>query len=206
MNIPKSTTLFRSLIALLLLQACPVTGQEQPSAAKKPGKASVDARIARQKNRIEKALKSGSITPDQSEDLRRSVLEIESRVKAMRTANDGKLKPEELTEIKNSLNQSSNMIKSIAESGTHKAQPGRVLGPAWKQGADGGQDPKKLMKGMKRESRRERRQEKQALEQKIEQQQLQYEKEMVESLSEQKEDILKQKQELQDVRKESGAD
>ncbi|MGD9684476.1 MAG: hypothetical protein AB7W16_25210 [Candidatus Obscuribacterales bacterium] len=204
MNIPKSTALFVSIIALF--QVYPAFCQEQPGAHKKPGKASVDARIARQKRRIETALKSGAISPEQSEDLKRSVLEIEGRVKALRTANDGKLKPEELTEIKNSLNQSSNMIKSVAESGTHKTQQGQVLGPSWKQGADGAQDPKKLMKGMKRENRRERRQEKQALEQKMEQQQLQYEKEMVESLSEQKEDILKEKQDLKDVRKESGAD
>lgn len=204
MNIPKSTALFVSIIAFF--QLYPAFGQEQPGEHKKLGKASVDARIARQKHRIETALKSGAISPEQSEDLKRSVIEIEGRVKALRTANDGKLKPEELTEIKNSLNQSSNMIKSVAESGTHKTQPGQVLGPSWKQGADGAQDPKKLMKGMKRENRRERRQEKQALEQKMEQQQLQYEKEMVESLSEQKEDILKEKQDLKDVRKESGAD
>lgn len=62
------------------------------------------------------------------------------------------------------------------------------------------------MKKMKAQEARELRQEKQVNEQTLEQQQLDYEKEVVNSLGQQRPAIQKKKNELEEVRKESGAD
>ena len=169
-------------------------------------KVGIDARIARQKQRIGEALQKGAINQDQANKLRAAVKDIEDDVKGMRTVDGGTLKPEQRIQIQNSLNQSDAMIRSIAEAGEHSVQSGDVLGAKWKKGPDGAQNPKSLLKEMRQENRRELRQEKQALEQKVEQQQLQYEKEMVEGLGDQRSDIIKNKNQLKEVRKDSGAD
>lgn len=163
-------------------------------------------RIKRQHYRINHAFKSGFITDDQAKELAGAVDQIAAEVEQLRQANGGQLKPEQFKQIENSLNQSSDQIKTAAESGNAEVQSGKVLGPTWTKGPDGAQNPKKLKNQMKAENRRELRQERQNTEQKIEQQQLQYEREMVDTLGDQKQDILKQKEELKDVRKESGAD
>ena len=163
-------------------------------------------RIHRQHLRINHALKSGLISETQAKDLRDTVNGIASEVQALSQKNGGTLKPEELKQFENSLNQSSEQIRTVAEAGNATVQSGKVLGPTWKKGPDGAQNPKSLLQQMKRENKRELRQERQNTEQKIEQQQLQYEREMVEHLGEQKQDILKGKEDLKDVRKESGAD
>jgi hypothetical protein len=167
---------------------------------------SVDGRVQRQHWRISHALKVGLITQDQSTDLKRNVDDIAAQVKQLRQQNGGTLKPEDLKQIENSLNQSSDQIRTVAESGHAEVQSGKVLGATWSKGPDGAQNPKELLKKMKQENNRELRQERQSSEQKLEQQQLQYEREMVEHLGEQKQNILQQKDELKDVRKESGAD
>ncbi len=166
----------------------------------------VDGRVQRQHWRISHALKVGLITQDQATDLKRNVDDIAAQVQQLRQQNGGKLKPEDLTQIENSLNQSSDQIRTVAESGHAEVQSGKVLGATWSKGPDGAQNPKELLKQMKKENNRELRQERQSNEQKIEQQQLQYEREMVEHLGEQKQNILQQKDQLKDVRKESGAD
>ena len=58
---------------------------------------------------------------------------------------------------------------------------------------------------MKAQEKRALRQEKQANEQALEQQQLDYEKEVIYNLSQQKAAVQKKKKELENVRKESGA-
>ena len=163
-------------------------------------------RIHRQHWRINHALKSGLIKEDQAKSLRDAVDGIAADVQAARAKNGGTLKPEELKQFENSLNQSSEQIRTLAEAGDATVQSGKVLGPTWSKGQDGAQNPKNLLQQMKSENKRELRQERQATEQKIEQQQLQYEKEMVERLGEQKQDIIKGKEDLKDIRKESGAD
>lgn len=166
----------------------------------------LDERVQRQHWRIKHALKTGLITDDQANQLTRGVDTIAAQIQQMRKSGGGTLKPEDLKQIENSLNQSSDQIRTVAESGNASVQSGKVLGPTWSKGKDGAQNPKNLLNQMKQENRRELRQEKQANEQKLEEQQLKYEREMVENLGEQKQDILKQKDQLKDVRKESGAD
>lgn len=182
---------------------------EKPGASGKaaPGDGgNLDQRVQRQHMRINHALKTGLISNDQAKQLNDGVDDINANIQQARKANSGNIKPEALKQIINSLNQSSDQIRTVAESGDASIQSGKVLGPTWSKGKDGAQNPKKLMKQMKQENAREFRQEKQADAQKLEQQQLKYEREMVENLSEQKQDILKQKEQLKQVRKESGAD
>jgi hypothetical protein len=166
----------------------------------------IGQRIHRQHLRINHALKSGLISEAQANNLRNAVNEIASEVQELRQKNGGVLKSEEIKQFENSLNQSSDQIRTVAEAGNATVQSGKVLGPTWTKGADGAQNPKSLLQQMKQENKRELRQERQNTEQKIEQQQLQYEREMIEHLGEQKQDILKGKEDLKDVRKESGAD
>ncbi len=177
-----------------------------PALGNPGGQDSIAQRIQRQRRRIKRALKMGSITDDQAQKLLKGVTEIEGQTQQLRAQNGGTLKPEDLKQIDNSLNQSWHEIISVAGAGKRPVQSGDVLGPKWKPGLDGAQKSDALIKEMRRENRRELRQERQSNAQKLEQQQLQYEKEMVDKLGAQREDILKQKDELKDVRKESGAD
>ncbi len=165
----------------------------------------LDLRVHRQHARIGHALKTGLITDDQAKQLRSAVDDIAARIGQLRQVNGGTLKPEEFKEMESSLNHTSAQIQTVAESGDKTVSSGNALGASWSKGPDGAQNPGKLLKEMKQENKRELRQEKQNTEQKVEQQQLQYEREMVEKMGEQRENILKQKDELKDVRQESGA-
>jgi hypothetical protein len=186
--------------------ATPCLAQEKGGAGTNSASDNVEQRVHRQNLRVNHALKSGLITEDQAKKLRDTITDIASDAQNLRQQNGGALKPEDLKKIENSLNQSSEQIKSVAESGSSTVESGKVLGATWTKGPDGAQNPKKLLNQMKQENKRELRQERQATEQKIEQQQQQYEKEMVEKLGEQKQEILKNKDDIRDIRKESGAD
>lgn len=210
------TRIFKGLLfaatACFLVSPCNAQG-DSGGAPGNPGLAGqgqtrnpLDERVQRQHWRIKHALKTGLITDDQAKQLTSGVDTIAAQIQQLRQSGGGTLKPEDLKQVENSLNQSSDQIRTVAESGDASVQSGKVLGPTWSKGKDGAQNPKNLLNQMKQENRRELRQEKQANEQKLEEQQLKYEREMVENLGEQKQDILKQKDQLKDVRKESGAD
>lgn len=166
----------------------------------------LEQRLRRQHLRVNHALKAGFINDEQAKKLRDAIDDVASDMQDLKQKNGGTLKQEDFKQIQNSLNQTSEQIRSLAEAGHATVQSGKVLGPTWTKGPDGAQNPKKLLQQMKQENKRELRQERQANEQKLEQQQLEYEREMVENLSEQKQNIIKQKDDLKDVRKESGAD
>ncbi|MBP7862110.1 hypothetical protein KA183_10530 [bacterium] len=170
------------------------------------GPMSPDARIKRQYSRIDTALKSGSLTQDQADSLKANVADIQRDVDAKKASNGGSLKPEDLKTVESQLNENSNQIQAAQSGGSKNVNGSNTLGAKWAKGADGAQNPNKLKKEMKSEENREVRQEKQALEQKVENQQLDYEKQMVEKLGEQRPAIQKNKSDLQDIRKESGAD
>ncbi len=170
------------------------------------GPLSPDARIKKQYSRIDSALKSGSLTQDQADSLKANVADIQRDVDTKKASNGGSLKAEDLKTIESQLNENSNQIQAAQAGGSKNVNGSNTLGAKWAKGADGAQNPNKLKKEMKAEEKRELRQEKQALEQKVENQQLDYEKQMVEKLGEQRPEIQKKKSDLQDIRKESGAD
>ncbi len=162
-------------------------------------------RIKRQYLRIESGLKDGRLTQDAAAKLKSNVSGIEIDFNAKRQANGGRLKPEDMKTIQSQLNENSDQIETAEAGGTKRVSSSKALGPKWTPGPDGAQNVKSLKKQMKAETR-EVRQEKQALEQTLEGQQLDYEKQMVEKLGEQRPEIQKKKSELQEVRQESGAD
>lgn len=163
-------------------------------------------RIKRQYLRIENGVKDGTLSQDVAAKLKQNVSQIESDFNAKRQADGGKLNPEDMKTIQSQLNENSDQIETAEGGGTKKVNSSNSLGPKWTPGPDGAQNTKSLKKQMKAEEKREVRQEKQALEQKLEGQQLDYEKQMVEKLGEQRPEIQKKKSDLQDIRKESGAD
>ncbi|MDX2106946.1 MAG: hypothetical protein SFY67_11135 [Candidatus Melainabacteria bacterium] len=167
---------------------------------------SPEARIKRQYSRIDIGLKNGALSQDQADSLKANVADIERDVAAKKASNNGSLKPEDLKTIESQLNENSNQIQAAKAGGSKNVNGSNTLGAKWAKGADGAQNANKLKKEMKSEEKREVRQEKQALEQKVENQQLDYEKQMVEKLGEQRPEIQKKKSELQEIRQESGAD
>lgn len=171
-----------------------------------PGKKhslTIDERVKHQYKRIDKGLKEGKLTEEQANKLRAMVIAVESDIKAKRS--NGQLKPEDKTQIENTLKQNANLISTALGAGTSAPEGEGVLGPEWKAGKDGAQDPKKLLKQMKSQEARQLRQEKQNMEQIMEQQQLDYQKQVIYNLGQQKSAIQKKKKELENVRNESGA-
>lgn len=210
----KGTLIALSLLMGTYLFANPSFAQGQNTDAGTPALDATDSgqpkdklaeRVHRQQMRIKRCLMQGSVSQEQADTLNRAVQEIAANIAATRAKNGGMLKTEEYKQMENSLNQSSNQIESYEKAGTGKVQSGDVIGPTWAPGLDGAQNPKKLKQEMVKENKRELRQERQANEQKIEGQQLQYEKDMVENLGEQRENLLKKMEQLKEVRQESGA-
>ena len=179
-----------------------LAGQSMVGKAKKDN---INARIKRQHKKINAALKNGQLNEQQANRLQMDVANIENRVKNERQQNGGELNPQQHTTIENLLNQSSNQINTAMGVGTAVSAGANPLGPNWQPGPDGAQDPDALKKKLKAQEKRALRQEKQANMQAIEQQQLQYEKEMVNSLSTQKKKIQQEKEQLENVRNNSGA-
>lgn len=195
-----------SIASPVFAQNHATTADNSPGAEQTTPADVITKRVNRQHLRVNHALKAGLITDEQAQKLRASIDEIALDAADKRQKNNGEIKPEDLTQIENSLNQSSEEIRSAAEAGHARIQSGQVLGPKWTPGLDGAQNPKRLLQEMKKENQRELRQERQNTEQKIEQQQLEYEREMTNRLSDQREDVLKQKEELKEIRKDAGAD
>ena len=198
------TKIKKRFFLALAMSIAMVSTSEIALAAKGP--MSPDARIKRQFSRIDAALKSGALTQDQADSLKANVQDIQRDMDAKKAANNGSLKPEDLKTIESQLNENSNQIQTAQGGGSKNVNGPNTLGAKWAKGADGAQNANKLKKEMKAEEKREVRQEKQALEQKVENQQLDYEKQMVEKLGEQRPEIQKKKSELQEIRQESGAD
>lgn len=180
-----------------------LAGQSMSGKAKRAD--NINARIKRQHKKIDAALKNGQLNEQQANQLHMDVANIENRVKNERQQNGGELNPQQHTTIENLLNQSSNQINTTMGVGTAVSAGANPLGPNWQPGPDGAQDPDALKKKLKAQEKRALRQEKQANMQAIEQQQLQYEKEMVNSLSTQKKKIQQEKEQLENVRNNSGA-
>lgn len=191
----------------VLIIATVILGQMSSQAlAQKPDpEKGVDIRVQRQYKRIALGLKNDKLTEQQANNLRTLVFNVESDVKSKREGNSGKLNAEQLKQVLNALSQNANQINTALGAGTSQNAGADALGPNWKPGKDGAQDPKALLKQMKKQEARELRQEKQANEQIIEQQQLDYEKEVISNLGQQKPAIQKKKNQLEEVRKENGA-
>ncbi len=192
------------LFACLLLSGNVSFAKGRPAGANGDGQDNFGFRIHRQLQRINAGVKSGAIDPGQAIKLRAEVQSLQTQIAAKRLP-DGTLKKEDQVQFENLFNQNSNMIHSLVGAGESKADSGSTVGPAWKPGKDGAQNPKSLLKEMKAENHRELRQERQAIEQKIEQQQLDYEHQMIPELATQKKGILNGKQDQKDIRKEQNA-
>lgn len=165
----------------------------------------IGLRVKRQLKRIQSGLDSGKLTAEQADKLRLLVNKVSSDAKAMRDQNGGALKDEQLVQVKSNLDQTFNQIETALGAGTKLPEDGSALGPKWKAGEDGAQDPKALLKQMKAQEKRALRQERQNNMQMLEQQQLDYEKEVVNKLGQQRPAIQEKKQELQNVREQAGA-
>lgn len=191
----------------VLIIATVILGQmSSPALAQQPDpEKGVDNRVQKQYKRIAHGLKNGKLTEQQANNLRTLVFNVESDVKSKRAGNSGKLNAEQLKQVLNALSQNANQISTALGAGTSEDAGADALGPKWKPGKDGAQDPKALLKQMKKQEARELRQEKQVNEQIIEQQQLDYEKEVISKLGQQKPAIQKKKNQLEEVRKENGA-
>jgi hypothetical protein len=155
--------------------------------------------------RIKRGVDSGALSAQQATSLRDSLKALADQVASERQANGGQLKPEQLKHAENVLNESNSQIKSFVGAGTKKVDSEKVLGPEWSPGLDGAQNPAALHKQMKQEEKRELRQYNQAMQQKTEEQQLEYEKNVVPKLGGQRKTVLQQKKQLNEIRKESGA-
>lgn len=176
-----------------------------PAALAQKSGDNINARIKRQYKKIEAAQKNGQLDEQQANRLHMDVANIENRARSERQENGGELNPQQHTNIENLLNQSLNQIDTAIGLGTTVSTGANPLGANWQPGPDGAQDPEALKKKLKAQERRALRQHKQANMQAIEQQQLQYEKEMVNTLGDQKTKIEQEKEQLENVRNNSGA-
>jgi hypothetical protein len=84
-------------------------------------------------------------------------------------------------------------------------QNANPLGPAFVKGQDNAQNPNKLKSGMKVQERRQNHQYEQAMNQVKEQQQQEYEKEMLQTLGEQRPAIKQNRKDIGKVREATGA-
>lgn len=164
----------------------------------------INRRLNRQRRIINNRLQNGFLTGAQAKKFNSTVDDIQADFQQLK-GSSGVLKEEDVNRLTNALNQNANELRSTATSGTSVVQGANALGPEWSKGPDGAQNPRTLLQEMRQEHQREMRQEKQSNEQKLEMQQQDYEREMVESLGEQRGKILKKKEELKEVREESGA-
>jgi hypothetical protein len=177
----------------------------QTSVSAQSQKNDVDARIQQLKSKISFGVKQGTIGSDQAQKLRSELQDIGSQAASARQSNGGKLRPRDLSGLDSRLNQQANVIHSYNHAGSRKVVSQRAIGPAWVAGQDGAQDVNKLKRQMKIQERRQLHQEEQAMLQVKEQQQQQYEKEMLEKLGSQRPDILKNKQDIDQIRQNTGA-
>jgi hypothetical protein len=165
----------------------------------------LDARITRLNRRITFGVNKGTIHQAEADKLRADLADINARAAAARKSNGGQLKPEDLTGFENQLNQKFNIIRSYNGAGEKSTASSSATGPVWAPGTDGAQNPQTLKKRMKVQERKQLEQEDQAIMQVKEQQQQQYEKQMLEKLGNQRNTILQNKDAIDKVRQDSGA-
>jgi hypothetical protein len=165
----------------------------------------VQSRIQDLNQRINFGLRQGAIKPGQADRLRQTLDDIGSKATALRKANRGRLNPTDLAGIESRLNQQTNIIHSYNQAGSRNVVAKNATGPAWVAGSDGAQSPRKLKRQMKIQEQRQLHQFDQANMQIREQQQQQYEKEMLQKLGSQRPEILKNKQDLERIRQDTGA-
>lgn len=204
--------------------ACGVTPAAAQNADRtaRVGHGNIDARLARQYEKIDSARQSGQLSDEQASRLRTAVANIETHVKQNRQENGGQLTPEQHISTETQLNQSLNQIEAaignaayqnenasgrsgaVTMSGTSRIDPPRnprapssACGVQTSSGQDGALDSLALLKKMKAKERRALREQRQAAAQSIEQQQLQYDKEMADTLNKQRNDINQQKRDMQ---------
>jgi len=192
---------------LILLCACSVPSVVPASAQKNPqaGGDDVDARIERLTRRVNFGLKNGNIQKDQADKLINDLNDIGTQAAAARKANGGTLKPTDLTGFQSRLNQNFNVVKSFNQAGARGTVSANASGPGWAKGQDGAQDPRVLKRRMKQQEKRQLEQEDQAIMQVKEQQQQEYEKQMLQKLGSQRPEILKNKQDIDQIRQNTGA-
>ncbi len=165
----------------------------------------IGTRIQELNQRINFGVKQGTIKPGQADRLRQTLTDIGSRAGELRKANRGTLKNTDLAGLESRLNQQTNIIHSYNQAGTRQVVAKNATGPAWAAGQDGAQDPRKLKRRMKVQEQRQLHQFDQANMQIREQQQQDYEKEMLQKLGSQRPEILKNKQDLERIRQNTGA-
>lgn len=165
----------------------------------------IDARIQRQTRRINKALQEGTLKPKQATELRNNLKNIAREAESERGQGKGKLSVTQVTKLDNDLNQNFNNILTQTGAGKKIKESSAALGPKWSPGEDGAQDAKKLRAQMKIQEKRQLRQYDQAMQQVQEQQQQQYEKDMLNTLGQQRPAILQNKQDLEKIRQKTGA-
>lgn len=166
----------------------------------------IDARIARQMHKINRGEEEGLLKQQQAKKLKDGLNDIALQIENIRIKNNGKLTDTQITKFDNDLNQSFNNIQTQLGAGKKISQGSDALGPKWSIDTDGAQNPKKLKQEMKAQERRQLKQYDQAMQQKQELQQQEYEKEMLKTLGEQRPEVLKNKEELEKIRRKTGAD
>jgi len=164
-----------------------------------------EARIHRQHRRIKMGVERGTLSKEQASQFKATLDKLEAQVASQKQSNGGQLKPEQLRDAETQLNENFRLIETSEKAGTHSVQSGNVLGPKWTPGPDGAQNPASLLRQMKQEERRELRQEKQSNEQTLEKQQLDYEKKTLPAMGQERKDILKDKQQEETIRQDTGA-
>lgn len=170
-----------------------------------PAGDNIQQRLKHQHKRIKHAIEQGTITKQQADKLMSDLDNLSDKVDSQRRSNGGQLNPEQLRKAESALNQTNELIKSFEGAGTSVSDSSKKLGPTWTPGPDGAQNPAALKRQMRQENRRELRQEHQANEQVLEQQQLDYERQMLPAMAKQRKNIIKQKQDVDQIRKESGS-
>jgi hypothetical protein len=165
----------------------------------------IDTRITRLTRRINFGVKQGTIQQDQADKLQSDLKDIGMQAEASRKSNGGSLNPTDRAGLESRLNQKFNIIQSYNQAGARKTVDSSASGPAWAKGEDGAQDARALKRRMKLQEQRQLRQEEQAMMQVREQQQQQYEKEMLQKLGSQRPTILQNKQDIDQIRQNTGA-
>ncbi len=165
----------------------------------------LDVRIKKQMRRINNGAQQNILNPKQARQLKNNLNDIVLQVEKARKAGNGKLTENQITKFDNDLNQNSVSIQSHLGAGKKVTVKGSALGPQWAGGADGAQDPRVLRRRMKLQEQRQLNQYDQAMQQTQEMQQQEYEKEMLKTLGQQRPQILKNQQQLQKVREQTGA-
>ena len=165
----------------------------------------IEARIKRQMGRINRGQQEGVLNVKQAKELKDRLNDIALQVANTRKKTNGQLSQTQLTKFDNDLNLNFNNIKTKLGAGKQVKTSGKALGPRWAVGTDGAQDPKRLRRQMKLEEKRQLKQYDQAMQQVQEMQQQQYEKDMLKTLGQQRPQILNNKEQLEKIREQSGA-